>query len=262
MKKITALLTALLLTIAAMVTMVAAEEQTITVTLIVEGVSENFCNKTFTTTNTNLADFIQEVDTLEDSLTFTITDTGYGPYVQAVNGDVEASHGDWSGWMFTVNGVSLSVGMGATDISDGDVILLYFSDQYGVGFQFPEFDFTELSTGKVKVTSKDADFSGNITVNPVAGATVKWAVTATDIREYTTDENGVFTVESNALTAGTHKVSISKYDSNGTPLVLRTTADATVDVETGDSSVAYVWVLAILASMTVFFTVRKKAVND
>ncbi len=261
MKRIAAFLSAVMLMVITFGVSVMADGEEISVTLIIEGVSKNLCNRTYTTTNTNLADFLREVDLREDSLSFTIEDSGYGPYLTKVNDDEAGSHGAWSGWMFLVNGVSSPAGIGSTVLSDNDTVILYFSDQYGVGFQFPEFDFSGIAEGKVKVTSSDADYNNVVTVNPVKGAKVKWYVTESDVREYTTDDNGEFTVEEDALTAGSHKVTISKYDEAGTPLVLRTEASVNVDVSTGDAGTAGIWIIAIAASAAVFAAVRKRTVN-
>ncbi|MDR0851178.1 MAG: DUF4430 domain-containing protein [Clostridiales Family XIII bacterium] len=71
-------------------------------------------------TEIEITDGLTVLDTL-DLLDVDFVDTG--GYVSEINGlGHEASAGDFSGWLFLVNGEMPSVGAGELKVSDGDVI--------------------------------------------------------------------------------------------------------------------------------------------
>jgi hypothetical protein len=56
-----------------------------------------------------------------------VTGSGEGAYVRGISYLYEQQHGDLSGWTYTVNGASPSVGCGAYILSDGDEIIFEYS---------------------------------------------------------------------------------------------------------------------------------------
>ena len=82
--------------------------------------------------NSNVFNFISEKLTAKD-VDMKLTNTT-GNYISAVeyNG-IKLSEGDNgknSCWQFTINGVNSSLGVAQQDLSDGDVIVLYYTDDY------------------------------------------------------------------------------------------------------------------------------------
>lgn len=53
--------------------------------------------------------------------------SGESAYVRGISYLYEQQHGDLSGWTYTVNGTSPSVGCGAYTLSDGDEIVFDYS---------------------------------------------------------------------------------------------------------------------------------------
>ncbi len=74
-------------------------------------------------------DALQAAEKASDGeITFNATESQYGLYVSGVNGFY--SNGSMSGWMYTVNGTHPNVGVSNRRISDGDVIVFHFTDDY------------------------------------------------------------------------------------------------------------------------------------
>lgn len=198
----------------------------LTVSLRIEGAADTYFYDTVTTTATNVLELMQEVDAAEESITFTIADG----YLSAVNEEAAASFGGWDGWLYRVNDTEPGA-MADTAVNDGDVIVLYYGDPYGVGMQYPQF---ACADGVVTVTSTDTTYDESGTPvsaeNPVAGATVTWYTDGVPA-EYVTDENGQFTLAGDSANAGEHIVSIEKNSEAGLPLVLRVAEDFTVTIE-------------------------------
>ena len=260
MKKITAIIMAVLLSIGSMSVTAMAEDE-IKVTLRIEGVAGNFFYDTVTTSNSNLGDFFEQVNEDYD-ISIVIEEGDWGRYLTDINGDKAGDYGDYSGWLFTVNGEDPGVGMDGVELNDGDSVVLYYGDPYGVGFQYPETDTSAIDEGIIAFTSKDTvydeNYNASLVVNPVAGATVNWYTDDTNYTTYTTDDSGKVTIDEEYLTNGTHKVTIEKYADNGVPVVLRLVPDYTVtvekDVDTADASGAAMYAVIIVA-MAVVFTV-------
>ena len=68
----------------------------------------------------------------EQSISFTYSyNAMYGShYIESVNGLAEFTNGQRSGWMVTVNGVHISVGVSAYTLKDGDTVVLHYTDDY------------------------------------------------------------------------------------------------------------------------------------
>lgn len=256
----------------------AADEKT--VSLRIEGKSETYFYGDVTTSASTVAELMDEVDAANDNLTISKQSGKYGDYIDAINGDkeksIEPAKGD--GWMYIINGVAPSVGIGEQQIKDGDVIVFYYSDEYGShGFAKPVADLSKLGDREITFTS-DAyaeDFS-LITV-PVEGAKVTW-----DGKEYVTDADGKIVIDKADFTVGDHSVGISKVAEDGVPLVLRFASDYKItvtadmvkaeapavtepetkpaeDVPSGDTGYAYFAVVAIIAAAGIAAVSKKRA---
>lgn len=256
----------------------AADEKT--VSLRIEGKSETYFYGDVTTNASTVAELMNEVDAANDNLTISKQSGKYGDYIDAINGDkeksIEPAKGD--GWMYIINGVAPSVGIGEQQIKDGDVIVFYYSDEYGShGFAKPVADLSKLGDREITFTS-DAyaeDFS-LITV-PVEGAKVTW-----DGKEYVTDADGKIVIEKADFTVGDHSVGISKVAEDGVPLVLRFASDYKItvtadmvkaeapavtepdtkpaeDVPSGDTGYVYFAVVAIIAAAGIAAVSKKRA---
>lgn len=256
----------------------AADEKT--VSLRIEGKSETYFYGDVTTNASTVAELMDEVDAANDNLTISKQSGKYGDYIDAINGDkeksIEPAKGD--GWMYIINGVAPSVGIGEQQIKDGDVIVFYYSDEYGShGFAKPVADLSKLGDREITFTS-DAyaeDFS-LITV-PVEGAKVTW-----DGKEYVTDADGKIVIDKADFTVGDHSVGISKVAEDGVPLVLRFASDYKItvtadmvkaeapavtkpetkpaeDVPSGDTGYAYFAVVAIIAAAEIAAVSKKRA---
>lgn len=238
MKKFTALLTAILLTVAVCLPVFAADDGKFSVTLRIEGIEGNISYKTYETDKTNMADFIAEADASDDSIKFTVEESQYGAYVSAINDEKEGTFGGYDGWCFLVNGEQSQTGMSSVTLKDNDSIVFYYSCD---GMQFPQINTDKLSEGIISWTSDDvtydASYNPTVTTNPVKGATVTW-YSGDTCRQYVTDDNGAVRIDSGLLTGGAHKISIEKKGDNGEPLVLRYAPDYAVDIEKNEQATA------------------------
>ena len=67
-------------------------------------------------------------DTLDASqISYEITESSYGPYVQTIAGTVAGTLGGWDGWSYTVNGQSPNVGMADYTLEAEDEVRIYYS---------------------------------------------------------------------------------------------------------------------------------------
>lgn len=253
----------------------AADEKT--VSLRIEGKSETYFYGDVTTNASTVAELMNEVDAANDNLTIT---NPTGTYITAINGDVEENveNKNYYGWMDLVNGVAPSVGIGEQQIKDGDVIVFYYSDEYGShGFAKPVADLSKLGDREITFTSDAHDKDFNPITVPVEGAKVTW-----DGKEYVTDADGKIVIDKADFTVGDHSVGISKVAEDGVPLVLRFASDYKItvtadmvkaeapavtepetkpaeDVPSGDTGYVYFAVVAIIAAAGIAAVSKKRA---
>ena len=232
MKKILAkILSAItVLTILSLFTVTADTQKTMDISLRIEGISQCHYYKEISVPydeKLTVADVLKFADNQSDSLTISGINDGY---ISSVNDDTSGKLGGWSGWMYTVNDVSPTVGISDFILNDKDVILLYYSDQFNEGFQFPIVDTSEINNGIISFTSNDIiydeDFNPSVVNNPIVGATVEF-----DGAKFITDENGKVNITSDLLSNGDHSLQISKYKENGLPLILRLAPDYKISIE-------------------------------
>lgn len=210
----------------------ADNEKQMSVTVRIEGISKNLYYNTvdipYTGENLTVQNALMYVDQQSDDITITGLENGW---ITAVNDEKQASFGGWDGWLYTVNGVSPTDTVNDHMLSDGDSIVLYYGDPYGIGMQYPEIDTSKITDGILTFTSKDTsydtDYNPTVVTNPVKDAKVELGTEDGSI-SYTTDENGSINIDDKYLTEGNHSISISKVSENGLPLVLRFAPDRTV----------------------------------
>lgn len=281
MKKNTKVILCILLFLVLLLSITAipafAEEATMTVTLRIEGIDANMFYKTVEVPymdTLTLQTALTYIDTQESGITITGVAAAY---ITDVNGDTAGKFGGWDGWMYKVNGTDSAVGIDGYTLTDGDSVVLYYGDPYGIGMQFPVADTTKIADGVIKFTSADTTYDANytptVTVNPVVGATVLWTY-GDKTASYTTDENGEIVITAAQLTEGNHSIVISKIAGNGAPLVLRFASDYTVPVtasnsseneinnsdvpQTGDGGFSVLIILSTIAIFAIIITRRKE----
>ncbi|MDR0862158.1 MAG: S-layer homology domain-containing protein [Oscillospiraceae bacterium] len=210
----------------------------ITVSVRIEGQTENLFYNTAVRlvpvgeeplTVLDLATILNESETAPD---FTFKDSGYGPYITAIGDLEEGTNAEWDGWQFRVNGISPVVGISAYELADGDSVVFYYSDEFGMGFAFPEIDLTNIYNGNISftttVTTYDDEGTPSTAVVPVADAVV---TIGDDTR--TTDENGTIALN---VFGGFRTLQIEKTDAEtGIPLVLRLAPDYEIFVPFTDT---------------------------
>jgi len=183
-------------------------------------------------------------------------------YVTSVKGISSAKYGGWDGWLYLVNGVVPADAIQDCKLKDGDEVVFFFGDPYGVGFQFPEI---EIVGGKIALYSMDTEYDASynpiVKKKAVASASVSIFDASGKEYKYVTDENGEIAVDEALLKPGSYKYKIEKYAANGLPLVLRSAEGASYTVEsspdTSDAS-ALVMLLAIASfSALALLCVRK-----
>lgn len=212
--------------------------ETLEINIRIEGIKENICCDTFNVPVTDdvltAADALSFADASDDSFEITGIDSGY---ITCINNDVAGSFKGYDGWLYTVNGVEAPVSISEYTLNDGDNILLYYGDPYGVGMQFPKMNYNNESgtlTFKSIDTVYDADWNASTVENPVEGLTVTWN-NDSDLC-FVTDKNGEIKLPNELLTPGTYYISYEKKAENGIPLVLRSEPELsiTADYLSGD----------------------------
>ncbi len=236
------------------------------VTLRIEGINKNLYNAKVELDDKDeitVADVISKADFYSEGIKVTGLEDSY---ITDINGESAGAFGGMDGWLYRVNGEYPTVAMNEHIVYDGDVIVVYYGDPFGVGMQFPEMDCTELKNGVLKFTSKDTtydeSFNATVKVNPVADMKVTF-----DGKEYITDAEGVVNIDKSLLTIGSHDVTVSKYAENGLPLVLRLDSkdkayiDSDVKVEEAapDYSIWFkVAIGVIIAGLVIYVLVKPK----
>jgi len=185
-------------------------------------------------------------------------------YITEINGEIAADFtaagAIYDGWLYKVNGTEPYNSIADCLINDGDEILLYYGDPYGVGMQYPKVDKTQIGMGILNFTSDDTTYNENwepvVTQNPVSGATVTWYYGSQGQSvSYTTDENGYITIDEQYLDAGEHAIQIEKTGAieagnKKLPLILRFSPDYKIDVPvpTGESMNLAFWAIPVMVS--------------
>lgn len=234
-KKILCSVLAIILATGALsISVFAEEKKEMSVTVRIEGISENLYYDTveipYTGESLTVQNALMYVDEQSDDITITGVESGW---ITAVNNDVQGSFDSWDGWLYMVNGVSPYDTVDTYKLSNGDSVVLYYGDPYGVGMQYPEVDDSKIDEGILTFISQDtiydADYNSTVVTNPVVNAHVEFGINDNETIMLITDENGSVTIDKSYLTAGKHTVAINKENENGV-LVLRFAPDFTITV--------------------------------
>lgn len=216
----------------------AADEKEMQITLRIEGIKENLFYNTavvpYSTESLTVQDALMYFDEQSDDITITGIENGW---ITAVNNDVQGTFGGWDGWLYRVNGIEPNDAVSGYNLSDGDSIVLYYSDPYGAGMQYPTVDRSKISEGILTFTSEDTvydpDYNPTTVVNPVADMTVTWSYDGGTV-DYITDNNGSVKIDDKYMTEGSHGVSTNKVSDEGMPLVLRLEPDYSVEITSAE----------------------------
>ncbi len=202
---------------------------------------------------------LMAADEQSDALTIVGADTNY---ITEVNGVKAATYGGWDGWMYQVNGTAAPVGIEAYEIAAGDSIVLYYSDEFGIGMDYPVLNVDKIAEKKISFTSVKTTYDAE---GKASTAEVK--VTDMDVtiggETYKTDANGEIALSDAVMAKLPAEIAISKYAENGCPLVLRYAPGTTIAAPasatpTGDATpVAWLFVIAAGAAV-VTVAARKK----
>ncbi len=231
MKKSIALLLAAVLLFSLTVPAAAADSYNITIRI--EGITGNMFYRTISVplvgNGLTVKDALAYADSQDDALTIAGLSGGY---VTAINGVAAATYGGYDGWSYLVNSTEPSVGISDYSLNDGDSVVLYYGDPFGVGMQKPILDLSRLGAGILRFVSIDVTYDPitwepTTTVNPVAGATVTFKGSFF-IAQGPTNDNGEIPLEGDKHDVGIYSLEIEKYAPNGCPLVLRYAPDYTV----------------------------------
>ena len=230
----------------------------------IEGIDKMMYNNDVTVSvaegaKATVKDVLMGLDAQTDDITIVGADSNY---ITEVNGVKAATYGGWDGWMYQVNGTAAPVGIEAYEIAAGDSIVLYYSDEYGVGMDYPIMNTEKIADKKLSFTSMKTTYDAE---GKASTAEVK--VTGMDVtiggETFKTDENGEITLSDAVMAKLPAEISISKYADNGCPLVLRyapgtTVAAPSTATPTGDATpVAWLFVIAAGAAVATV-AARKK----
>ena len=204
---------------------------------------------------------LMAADEQSDELTIVGADANY---ITEVNGVKAATYGGWDGWMYQVNGVAAPVGIDAYEIAAGDSIVLYYSDEYGIGMDYPVMNTEKLADKVLSFTSTKTtyDAEGKASTQEVKVADMTVTIAG---ETFKTDANGEITLTDTAMNALPAEITISKYAENGCPLVLRYAPGTKVDApatKAGDTTpVAWLFVVAAGAAVLAVATRKKEQVR-
>jgi len=199
------------------------------VILRIEGIKANiYYGEVSVSENSSVLDVLEKASASK-TFTFSASQTAYGVYLDSINGEKAGTFKGWDGWLYSVNAVSAELSIDEYKVKNGDSIVFYYGDPYGVGMQFPE---VSISGSTISVTSSDTQYDA-VTfepfqkTNPVSNAKVTLRA-GDSIAVLTTDENGNATICDEFLMYDEINVFVEKYADNGLPLVLRSAPDYSV----------------------------------
>jgi hypothetical protein len=260
----------------------AQSADTLRITVRIEGIADNLFYQTENIPHSgslSVKEALEHIDDKYDNLEI----SGLAEnFITAVNGESSGFFGGWDGWLYRVNNTDAAVGIHEYQLQEGDTVLLYYGDPFGVGMQFPEVDDSRIGQGILKFTSNDttydAEYNSTTTVNPVVSATIFWYTGDTSVI-YTTDAQGEIRIDQNNLTEGPHRIQAEKTagdtlkDGLYLPLLLRFPPDATVRVQplqssppSGDGNGMIYWVplflLAVLLSGVLIMSMKRRMVLE
>ena len=182
-------------------------EQSITVTLRIEGYNDTIYNKTvdvrYLTDYVSLQDALEMIDEQEADLEFTGTADNY---ITSINGESSGSFGGYDGWMFAVNDVVSQLSIGDTILRDGDNIVFYYADYPS---QYTLVDASSARDGVIRFYSVESNYDDNYVVTGTYESPITDAEVVFNGSEYVTDENGEINI-GRELDNGEYTVSLTK----------------------------------------------------
>ena len=206
----------------------AEDSGTITVSLRIEAIEEciYYDNAIKIAAGSTVADLMKIISDMEGTPYIAIINGEFGAYVGFIDDLMEFEYGEMSGWNYRVNDIAPSFGISLYTLKDGDCVVYYYGDPFGVGIQCPEADWSGILTdGIIRFSSLDTTYDENweptVTENPVAGATVtfRWDT-------YVTNDRGEIRVEDKTGLSGCRTLQIQRHDEeSGVPTVLRFAPD-------------------------------------
>ena len=232
--KITAIFLAVCLVGALLPICTFADNGTMNITLRIEGINGTLYQKTLSvpyTDTLSVQELIIYADEHDDGIAVTGI-TGPAPYITDINGEYAGTFGGWDGWLFNVNGEEPVAGMNAVNLTDGDNVIVYYGDPYGIGMQYPKLDLSRIAEGIIRFasldTTYDESFNPIVKENPIADMTVIFDNDTSNA--YITNADGIITVSSAITPNGTHTINVEKKNAAGLPLVLRFEPHKTIDI--------------------------------
>ncbi len=194
----------------------------------------------YTTETLTAGQVFSYVDEQNDSLTIKGIDTDFITEVNGIAGGQTET--GWDGWMFWTNkntgevyqwakgGSTPGVGINEYEMTEGETLILYYSDQFVSGYQFPEVTYSVSEAGDYAIafTSEDTtyDAAGNASVatNPVTGMKAQVTLMNDETLDLDVDGEGKLNLTADQI-AGNESflVRVSKVSEAGIPLVMETT---------------------------------------
>lgn len=197
------------------------EENSIKISLRIEGVNETLYNKEvdvkYTTDTVTLKDALLLVDKQESELEMKGIEDGY---INDINGEVAGSFGGYDGWMFAVNDVVASSGISDIVLKDGDKIVFYYADYPS---QYTLIDSSRAKDGVIRFYSIEKEYGDKGEVIREYESPITDAPVVFNSADYITDEKGEINV-GKKLANGDYTVSLSKdktTDSGTLPVAVR-----------------------------------------
>lgn len=239
MKKVLSLALALIMMLSCTALFASAQDDSITVSVRIEGNEENLFFGDVTLTSDvefTVENALRAADESDDSVSIAFEASYYGGYyISAVNDFYAGEFGGWDGWSFIHNGVAPSVGISYEYITDGSVIILYYGDY---PTQIPYIDADDAQDGEFVLYSDDIVYDDNwnesVVTSLVTDYILTWGYGDGQTVEIAVGSDGVVSIASEYLTAGAHSVQIEKTSTTGATSVLRFAPDFTVEIQAED----------------------------
>ncbi len=216
------------------------EEQQKTVTVRIEGISENKLYIKDMPLDDNIvtaADIIKSVVPAEDLV---VTDGSWGAYISSIYGEAENTFGgeNFDGWQYMVNNKAGSVGISDYIVQSGDDIVFYYGGINTVIPSEPVITYPAHGRAKIVFTAEVTeygpapDYTPTVKNVPIEGAAVTIGEGKNAIEKITNSEGSV-TIN---IEKGTYPIQMEKYDTveidgKYLPLTVRYAPDKTVQLD-------------------------------
>lgn len=223
--------------------------QTITVTLRVEGSATTIYPQTEVevATNSSVLDVLQQALDAA-SVYYDVDQSSPFAYITQIENDVQSQFGVWDGWQYMVNGVKPWDAVNDYYVQDQDQIYLYYgnigelylgsnaANEVGKLTLLPEIevipnDPVSNQSLQIKVTAKydiyDEDFD---LVASGVEAIISGASVFFNGQYYVTDQNGLVTVPAASVLPGSYEIRVTKDVLDSYPRLVRSEKAVTISV--------------------------------